>query len=83
MEHRQSLINQVKEKYANIASHESQQHFHKTTTEITPEAHYEKLLGAVITEIENGTFDSCRSGSEIINKVAVDKTILSDLSEWK
>ena len=80
MEKRQNLINQVKEEYASIASQESQQHFHKTTTEITPEAYYEKLLGAVITEIENGTFDNCRSGAEIINKVAADKTILS---EWK
>ena len=80
MKNRQNLISQVKEQYASIASHESQQHFNKTTTEITPEAYYEKLLGAVITEIENGTFDNCRSGSEIINKVAADKTILS---EWK
>ena len=80
MEHRQNLINQVKEKYASIASHESQQHFHQTTTETIPETYYEKLLNAVITEIENGTFDNCRSGSEIINKVAVDKSILS---EWK
>jgi len=80
MERRQNLINQVKEEYANIASHESQQHFHKTTTDITPEAYYEKLLGAVITEIESGTFDNCRSGAEIVNKVAVDKTILS---EWE
>ncbi|MCL2827482.1 MAG: hypothetical protein FWD99_01955 [Oscillospiraceae bacterium] len=74
---REELIAQVKEEYANIASAASQQHFHKTTTEITPEGYYENLLNAVITEIGNGTFDTCHSGSEIVNKVAADKSILS------
>ncbi|MGN0621583.1 MAG: hypothetical protein ACI4I9_06930 [Porcipelethomonas sp.] len=76
---RDELIKQVKEKYAGIASAESQQHFHDTTTEITAEAYYEKLLQAVINEISNGTFDNVRSADEIINKVAADKSILS---EW-
>ena len=75
---RESLISQVKEEYASIASNHAQQHFHQTTTEISPEAYYENLLGAVITEIGKGTFDNCRSGSEVVNKVAADKTILSD-----
>jgi len=74
---REDLIAQVKKEYANIASSESQQHFNQTTTELTSEAYYEDLLGKVITEIENGTFDSCRSGAEIVNKVAADKSILS------
>jgi len=74
---RQELINQVKEGYANIASSKSQQHFHQTTTEITPEAYYEKLLSDVISEIQNGTFDNCRSGDEVINRVAADKSVLS------
>jgi len=74
------LIEQVKKEYANIASNESQQHFHQTTTDITPEAYYENLLHAVIVEITKGTFDNCRSGTEIVNKVAADKTILS---EWQ
>lgn len=78
-ERRQNLINQAKEEYANIASQESQQHFHQTATGITPESYYEALLEAVITEIQNGTFDNCRSGTEIVNKVAADKSILS---EW-
>ena len=78
---RQELINQVKEEYANIASQASQQHFHQTTTEITPEAYYENLLSEVISEIQNGTFDNCRSGSEIVNKVAADKTILPEWSK--
>ena len=74
---REELINQVKAEYANIASHASQQHFYQTTTEVTPEAYYEKLLSFVISEIQNGTFDNCRSGSEVVNKVAADKSILS------
>lgn len=77
---REEMIAQVKEAYANIASNESQHHFHQTTTEITPEAYYEKLLGAVISEIQDGTFDNCQSGMEIVNKVASDKSLLSD---WK
>ena len=77
---RQELIEQVKEEYANIASAASQQHFHQTTTELTPEGYYEKLLSSVISEIRDGTFDNCRSGTEIVNKVAADKTVLSD---WK
>jgi len=76
---RDQLITQVKEEYAGIAASEYQQHFHQTTTELTPDAYYEKLLNAVITEIENGKFDNCRDGSEIINRVAADKSMLS---EW-
>ncbi|MCL2842201.1 MAG: hypothetical protein FWE28_01870 [Oscillospiraceae bacterium] len=78
MQRRQNLIDQVKEEYANIASAASQQHFHQTTTGLTPEGYYEKLLQAVITKIEGGTFDNCRSGSEVVNKVAADKSILTD-----
>ncbi len=77
---RDELIQQVKEEYASIASDASQQHFNQTTTDLTPEAYYEKLLDAVIAEISKGTFDNCRSGGEIVNKVAADKSILS---EWK
>ena len=74
---RQELIDQVKEEYASIASHTSQQHFYQTTNQLTPEAYYENLLSAVISEIQDGTFDNCRSGTEVVNKVAADKTILS------
>lgn len=74
---RSELISQVKEEYANIAAHESQQHFHQTAAGITPGVYYENLQAAVISEIKNGTFDNCRSGAEIANKVAADKSILS------
>ena len=77
---REELIAQVKEEYANIASAASQQHFHQTSTQISPDAYYENLLNVVIDEIRNGTFDTCRSGSEIVNKVAANKSILSN---WK
>lgn len=77
---RDILIQEVKEGYANIASAESQQHFSQTTADITPEAYYEELLEMAISEISKGTFDNCRSGQEIINKIAADKTYLS---KWK
>ncbi|MCL2703371.1 MAG: hypothetical protein FWE91_07185 [Defluviitaleaceae bacterium] len=75
---RENLITQVKEAYANIASSDSQRHFDKTTTGLTAETYYENLQNAVITEINNGTFDNCRSGIEIVNRVAADKTLLSN-----
>jgi len=74
------LIAQVKDEYARIASSESQQHFHQTTTEVTPEAYYEKLLSKVINEIDKGTFDNFKSGEEVVTAVANDKTWLLD---WK
>ncbi|WP_026889965.1 hypothetical protein [Lacrimispora aerotolerans] len=77
---RDKLISQVKDEYARIASSESQQHFDQTTTEVTPEAYYEKLLSKVINEISNGTFDNFKSGEEVVNAVANDKTWLSS---WK
>ena len=80
MQRRQTLIDQVKEEYGNIANASSQQHFHQTGTKLTPEGYYEKLLDCVIDEIQVGTFDNCRSGTEIVNKVAANKEILTD---WK
>ncbi|MDK2966245.1 MULTISPECIES: hypothetical protein [Clostridia] len=77
---RDKLIAQVKNEYARIASSESQQHFHQTTTEITPEAYYENLLSNVIDEINKGTFDNFKSGEEVVTAIANDK---SWLSGWK
>ena len=77
---RDKLISQVKNEYARIASSESQQHFHQTTTEITPEAYYEDLLSRAINEINKGTFDNFKSGEEIVTAIANDK---SWLSGWK
>lgn len=74
---RDKLIAQVKDEYARIASSDSQQHFHQTTTEMTPEAYYEKLLSKAISEISKGTFDDFKSGEEIVNAIANDKTWLS------
>lgn len=77
---RDKLIEQVKNEYAKIASSASQQHFYQTTTELTPEAYYEDLLGKAISEIGRGTFDGFKSGQEIVNAIANDKSWLSD---WK
>jgi len=77
---RDKLIEQVKNEYARIASSDSQQHFNQTTTDLTPEAYYEDLLGKAINEINRGTFDDFKSGEEIVTAIANDK---SWLSEWK
>ncbi len=75
---RDKLIQQVKDEYARIASSEFQMSFCQSTAELTPEAYYEDLLGKAINEIENGTFDNFKSGSEIVNAIANDKTWLSN-----
>ena len=77
---REDLIEQVKDEYANIRFSDDQQHFHHTTTGITPEAYYGTLMTMVVGEIQKGRFDNCRSGKEIVNKVAADKALLP---EWK
>ncbi|MCL2856951.1 MAG: hypothetical protein FWE19_04400 [Oscillospiraceae bacterium] len=74
---RDQLIEQVKEEYANIRFSKEQQHFHNTTSGITPEAYYGTLMNAVIAEIANGKFDNCRSGKEVVGKVMADKSLLS------
>lgn len=78
---KEDLINEVREGYANIANNKDQQHFHQTTSGITPEAYYNTLCEAVIREIENGNFHTCHSGMEIINKVAADKSLLHGWNE--
>jgi len=77
---RDKLIAQVKNEYSEIASSDSQQHFHQTTTDMTPEAYYENLLSQAIREINKGTFDSFVSGKEIVTAIANDKTWLP---EWR
>lgn len=74
---RDKLITQVKNEYARIAASESQQHFHQTTTDMTPEAYYENLLSKAISQINKGTFDDFKSGKEVITAIANDKTWLS------
>jgi hypothetical protein len=75
---REELIAQVKEEYSNFIAAAGQQHFHKTASGITPEAYYTTLQNAVITEINKGKFDNCRSGREVVNIVAADKSKVTD-----
>ena len=77
---RDTLINQVKNEYGRIASADSQQRFHQTTTDTTAEAYYENLLSKAISEINKGKFDDFKSGKEIVTAIANDKTWLSG---WK
>lgn len=75
---RDQLISQVKDEYARIASSETEMNATQSTTEMTPEAYYEKLLNKTLNEIEKGTFDDFKSGLDIVNAVANDKTWLAD-----
>ncbi|HBT64779.1 MAG TPA: hypothetical protein DEB10_09000 [Ruminococcaceae bacterium] len=77
---REKLISEVKALYENLAMNENQQHFTQTTSNITAESYYEKLLGMVIKEINAGRFDSFRSGEEIVSAVANNKK--KWLPEW-
>jgi len=80
---REKLIGQVKEAYAQLASDQSQQHFHLTSGNITPEAYYENILGMVLDEIGDGTFDGFHSGQEIVEAVANDKSWLKDWEDYR
>ncbi|MCL2739792.1 MAG: hypothetical protein FWE47_01165 [Oscillospiraceae bacterium] len=77
---RETFTSEVREIYQNIANSPNQNHFHQTTSGITPQGYYGSLQHAVIHEISQGKFDSCRDGMEIVNKVAKDKT---QLTKWK
>lgn len=70
---RDFLIQQVKDHYQKLASLESKEHITQTTTEMKPEAYYERLLRLVIDEINRGTFDSFYSGKDIVEEVANNK----------
>ncbi|MBN7772652.1 hypothetical protein [Clostridium aminobutyricum] len=77
---RDKLIDQIKDEYARIASTESQEDFIQSTTDLTPEGYYEKLLNKAINEINKGTFDDFKSGEEVVSAIANDKSLLSG---WK
>jgi hypothetical protein len=70
---REQLIQQVKERYQVLASMENRDHITRSTTEMHPEAYYEKILNLVIDEINKGTFDSFSSGKDIVEEVANNK----------
>lgn len=75
---REKLIDQVKDEYARIASSESQLNLLQSTSKLTPEAYYEKLLSKAIDEINKGTFDDFKSGEQIVSAIANDKTLISN-----
>jgi len=78
---RDNLTKEIKEIYQNLAHSDDQNHFHKTTTGITPQSYYGSLQNAAAHEISQGRFDTCRDGMEIVNKIAKDKTLLSTWEE--
>lgn len=74
---REELLSEVKEEYQGFIYNERQQHFHETTSGITPESYYGDLYERVSEAIKKGKFDNCKTGREIVNKVASDKQWLS------
>ena len=59
MNHRQMLINQVKEEYTRLAQMPTG----------PGGAYYEELLGQVLKGIEQGRFDYLRTGREVVDTV--------------
>lgn len=78
---REKLILQVKDIYSRLASDESKWQTTQSTSELTPEAYYEKILDMVVKEINLGTFDFFTSGKEIVNAVTKNKS--KWLSNWE
>jgi hypothetical protein len=76
----EEIISQVKEEYSNIINDKSQQHFDKTSDDIVAKDYYQNLQEAVIFEIKSGKFNNCKTGKEIVDSVAANKTLLSN---WK
>ena len=77
---REKLLTQVKSEYSRLADAGSQQQFTQTTNNITAEGYYENLLYMVEKEISKGTFDNFKSGHEIVEAVANNKS--KWLSDW-
>jgi hypothetical protein len=71
MDHRQELIDQVKDGYARIADIEGRETYASDQfNNLTAEAYYEKLLEKVIGEIESGAYDHFDCGQDIIESIA-------------
>ena len=64
MNHRQMLINQVKEEYQNLSQMEYG---------VSAEPYYEELLNQVMKGIGQGRFDGFRTGHEVVEAVANNK----------
>lgn len=74
---REQLFSQVKDEYARIADLASKENFiDHANADINGEKYYEKLLSDVLHGIEQGKFDDCKSGKEIVAAVANDKSRL-------
>jgi hypothetical protein len=66
---RERLISEVKEEYARLAMMQNRDSFIDNDSEI-PEAFFERLLGNVISGIEDGRFDRFMNGRQIMEAVA-------------
>ena len=77
---RETLMQEVKGIYASLSQQETQQHFHQTNSNISPEKYYDEILNMVLNEIDEGTFDRFQSGRAIVDAVSNDKHRW--LSQW-
>lgn len=74
---REQLMSEVKTEYARIADLATRADFVGDAKEgMRNEVYYENLLQDVLHGIENGKFDDYRSGIEIVEAVANDKSRL-------
>ena len=68
---REKLIEQVKSEYARLADMASREHItHQSYSPLSPEVYFERTLEKVIREINDGKFDDCVNGQEVVERVA-------------
>jgi len=70
---RQKLINEVKQKYQELANEETRYNFRNEGDFRNPEKYYEDLLHNAINLIEAGAFDGYENGSQVVEKIAKNK----------
>ncbi len=73
---RNQLISEVKNEYSLLASAENSQATVQSVTNVSPDAYYEKLLDKVVGKISDGGFDGYKTGKDIVEAVAKDKSLL-------
>ena len=72
---RDMLTAQVKSEYARLAELASREHItDRAYSGMLPEAYYEQALEKAIRDISAGKYDDCRSGQQIVERIANHKT---------
>lgn len=72
---REKLIEQVKAEYARLADMASRGHItNQSYSPYSTEAYFERTLERVIRDINDGKFDDCVSGQQVVERVANQRT---------